>query len=286
MFYQGIVENNIDELKLGRCQIRIFGIHPEDKNEYPTEDLPWAEAAFPISSQNISGISDFMIPKNGSFVWLFFKDPEQQYPVYFATSPKIEKTPDFTKGFSDPKELFPEQNNIDQSGISKLARNEDIINTSIQQQKDSQVSGISIAFSGTWNEPTTQYNTIYPYNRVIETESGHVEEFDDTPGLERRRSWHKSGTFSEIYPNGQKVKKIVNDNYKLVSGDDFIYITGNANVTVSGNINILCNSDVNIETIGNLTLQTNGNVSHTVGGNYDLTVTGNITLVGARIDLN
>ena len=48
MIYFGVVEERSirDEYRLGRCKVRIFGVHSEDKNELPTDELPWA---FPIS---------------------------------------------------------------------------------------------------------------------------------------------------------------------------------------------------------------------------------------------
>jgi hypothetical protein len=36
----GVVENRIDPLQLGRCQVRIFGHHTENKQLLPTSDLP------------------------------------------------------------------------------------------------------------------------------------------------------------------------------------------------------------------------------------------------------
>ena len=42
IFYTGCVENRLDPLKLGRCQVRVVGLHTENKVELPTFDLPWA----------------------------------------------------------------------------------------------------------------------------------------------------------------------------------------------------------------------------------------------------
>ena len=56
MFYRGVVENNNDPLKLGRLQVRIFGIHTDDKDELPTEALPFAEVANSLAFGFISGI--------------------------------------------------------------------------------------------------------------------------------------------------------------------------------------------------------------------------------------
>ena len=33
-----------------------------------------------------------------------------------------------------------------------------------------------------WNQPTSDFNAQYPYNHVYESESGHIKEYDDTPG--------------------------------------------------------------------------------------------------------
>ena len=50
-----------------------------------------------------------------------------------------------------------------------------------------------------WTEPesaaNTDYQPVYPYNNVTETESGHSWEMDDTPGAERIHLNHKANTF-------------------------------------------------------------------------------------------
>ena len=69
----------------------------------------------------------------------------------------------------------------------------------------------------------------YPFCHVYYTESGHVIEVDDTPGLGRLHWYHNSGTFQEIledktkvvkkgdveeYPlDGQRITKVVGDDY-------------------------------------------------------------------------
>jgi hypothetical protein len=85
--------------------------------------------------------------------------------------------------------------------------------------------------------------TIYPYNKVTETESGHVVEFDDTPGSERISTNHRSGTFEEYHPNGDKVVKVVRDNYVSVLRDGHVHIDGYCNVTVDKALKIMVNKD-------------------------------------------
>ena len=112
------------------------------------------------------------------------------------------------------------------------------------------------------NEPTTKYAPVFPYNKVTETESGHLFEVDDTPGAERISNAHRSGTFEEIHPDGSKVTKVVKNNYQITMADENVHIMGNCNLTVQGNIHTV------------------------VQGNYTINVTGNYKVTAARIDLN
>ena len=62
-WWVGVVENRIDPLQMGHCQVRIFGYHTEDKSLIPTDALPWAPC---ISSPNAS--QSFSTPKEGDYV--------------------------------------------------------------------------------------------------------------------------------------------------------------------------------------------------------------------------
>ena len=46
-WWVGVVENRMDPLQLGRCQVRIFGHHTENKQLLPTSDLPWCLPQLP-----------------------------------------------------------------------------------------------------------------------------------------------------------------------------------------------------------------------------------------------
>ena len=66
---------------------------------------------------------------------------------------------------------------------------------------------------GSWSEPETPYAAQYPYNHVMETEGGHIREYDDTPDATRIHERHASGTGYEIFHDGTKVTRIKKDNY-------------------------------------------------------------------------
>jgi len=121
------------------------------------------------------------------------------------------------------------------------------------------------AWDGAANPTTTQpenpFNAKYPYNHVRETESGHLFEADDTPGSERIKESHRSGTYYEVFPDGSKVEKIVRDNFTLIVGNDRVNIQGSVIVTVEGDCN----------------MYTKGNFTHQVNGDYNLMVKGTHT---------
>ena len=84
--YTGCVENRQDPLKLGRCQVRVVGLHNYDKTQLKTEDLPWAYPMQPITSAGISGVGHTPLgPVEGSWVVVMFRDDDEQQPVILGT---------------------------------------------------------------------------------------------------------------------------------------------------------------------------------------------------------
>ncbi|SVD71368.1 uncharacterized protein METZ01_LOCUS424222, partial [marine metagenome] len=75
-------------------------------------------------------------------------------------------------------------------------------------------------------QPPSAYATVYPYNHVYESESGHLVEMDDTPGKERLHWYHRSGTFTEFHPKGIRVDKTNAHRYNMVSGNQETIISG------------------------------------------------------------
>jgi hypothetical protein len=176
--------------------------------------------------------------------------------------------------------------NLDEPTTSRLFRNDDdtITKTFIQERKDNVVTGVETV-NDTWDEPETPYSTTYPFNNVIETESGHILEMDDTFGAERIHLAHRNGSFNEWFPDGDKVEKITKDNYQIVMGDDRIYIMGKCLVTVQGdaeiyvkeNAYLLVDKNVDATVHGNITAQVDGNVDATIDGNVTAKIGGNMT---------
>ena len=87
VWWQGVVEDIYDPLKLGRVRVRVLGWHTDDKTEIPTKDLPWAHVIMPVNSASVSGKG--WSPTGlvqGAWVVGFFRDgSNSQEPVVFGT---------------------------------------------------------------------------------------------------------------------------------------------------------------------------------------------------------
>jgi len=123
------------------------------------------------------------------------------------------------------------------------------------------------------------YKPVYPYNKVTETESGHVFEVDDSVGAERIHTYHRSGTREEIIADGTKITKIVNDHVEIILKDHKVLIAGSADIELK-------NGNYNLVTTGSTNITATENVNITAQKDCKVTAEGDIDLKGKRIGLN
>ena len=315
IWWVGFVEDRMDPLKLGRLKIRCVGWDADNKMQLPTDALPWAQVAFPVNNVNPYAC------KEGDMVLGFFADGEAaQQRIVFGQFPSIPlKEANAEEAYSDPREDLadaprpPESKEyiedgtgivitekpqadpnpiyLDEPTTSRIARNdaETITETFIQERKDNVVKEIKTYNKeeelSNWDEPKTLYDAVYPYNNVMETESGHVVEYDDTPGAERIHIAHRNGSFTEWYPDGDRVEKITKNKYTIVMADDHLYVMGSCKITVQGDAeiyvqkNLYATVDENLTAyvVGNVDAQVDGDVTALVKGDVDATVNGSLS---------
>ena len=146
---------------------------------------------------------------------------------------------------------------VDEPDTSRIARNEKKESTLIQKRIDWLQKNVPMALkkTETWEEPKTKYDSVYPYNNVKQTESGHVFEVDDTRGKERISHQHRSGTFYEIHPDGTKVEKVLNKNFKIVHGNEYVLNFGGIEICIKGTKGELIEGDYNVEVKGNVDIE-------------------------------
>lgn len=251
-WFLGIVEDIVDPLQLGRVKVRVLNEYDEGVT---TDDIEWAHVMLPTTSGTVQGVGDTPNLSVGSNVIGFFLDSqEKQLMMILGSYPTI---PDM----DDAKHA-----------ISYLARGKQTI------QKDP-----------VGPEPPSPYAAEYPYNRVIQTRSGHVIELDDTPENERVHIYHKAGTYIEINTDGRMVIKCKDSSFEIVEKDKHLQVNGNLNVRVLGDLNALVEgktaftskgdvnitsggrillkaaSGVKVETSADMTIKANGGVSVTKG---------------------
>lgn len=114
VFWFGVVEDRMDPLEIGRVRVRILGFHPENRNQFPTEKLPWATIINPSQSPSLSGKGCTPVGLvEGSWVVGFFVDgPAAQLPIVMGSitgmNEEVKKDENFGDGFRDVRESLSE----------------------------------------------------------------------------------------------------------------------------------------------------------------------------------
>lgn len=341
VWFTGVVEDRQDPLKIGRVRVRAHFFHTEDKTKIPTEALPWALVGQPTTNPANSGVSESSFLMEGTEVYGFFLDGfEAQKPLVIGSIAGIPATePNANIGFNDPRssasgyparvksisdpddgtgvvvtnaapDLYPSRTG--EPDTSRYERNEGVANpkTTLQvkgiQTASHTATGIgsdSSVSGGTFDEPTNTYAAKYPFNHVRETESGHLFEFDDTPGAERINLQHRTGSYVEMLPDGTIVERSNKDVYRIVRGASYEAVAGTKVVSVDKGMRLLVNrkgksgehltievgaggsfnvtiqkGDVNLTVVnGNLNTHVAGDVNEQIDGNINRIVRGSVT---------
>lgn len=156
---------------------------------------------------------------------------------------------------------------LDESVAQTEALAEININRPQYEQKGDQLEAV-VNPNNSFSEPETPYDSKYPYNHSFASESGHSIEMDDTPGAERLTITHRTGTFSEIHPDGSKVEKILNDNVQIIVKNNEIYIMGNEQKTTQGSLKLYIKGNAKLQVDGSVELEVKGDFAMKVDGTF------------------
>jgi hypothetical protein len=240
----GTVVDINDPEKLGRVKVSVYSVH----DNIETIHLSWSQVMMGGNTPAINQTGHSVNLAVGSLIAGIFLDESKQEFLVMGSLPT--------------KTAGVEDNNV-------RVRGEDDPNASELQ--------------GTY-QPTSGYQPVYPYNNVMETESGHVKEYDDTPSYERIHERHKSGTNYEIIADGSKNETIVRNNYRLVIGQDTLEVYGDVRIIVSGHCDLAVAGNMTTAVRGDLEAQITGNIIATsLEGDITVTTTDTtkkITLAG------
>ena len=217
----GIVKSVGDPKKLGRVKVAVYDVH----RNIDTVDLPWSSVMMPGNTPAINGTGHSVNLAVGSLVCGIFKDDTMQEFMVMGSLPTK------TGGVED--------NNV-----------------RVRAEADPHAAETR----GTY-QPASTYAPEYPFNNVMATESGHVKEYDDTPGLERITERHMSGTQYEVCADGTKNETIVRDNYRLVVGQDTLEVFGDVRVIISGHADVAVAGNLTASVAGNIAADSSGDIT-------------------------
>ena len=195
-----------------------------------------------------------------------------------------EKLEVLDKGFTDPNANYPTKEYAGISETNKLAQG-DSRGTVVQEKNTNRMKGAKLPGGDAWDEPESAFNGAYPYNKVTQTESGHIIEVDDTPGSERIHIYHRSGTYVEIDSNGSMVKRTKGSSYEIIDRNGKISIAGRADISVNGACNIFVGNDANIEVEGDVNLKCHNDITAMAGGSLNLSATEEVNITSSNVNI-
>lgn len=197
----GIVVDLDDPLKLGRVRAQSIS----DQDALDKDQLPWAHILLPSTSASSGGVglSPTGIDIESHVLMIYLDGAEKQKPVIIGTFAKI---PDM---------------DINKHDVNIQARNQD-----------------NLKRSPLGPEPSSPYNSEYPYNKVYSTKSGHTIEIDDTPGAERINIYHMSGSYIELDGKGNRTDKIMNKHVDVTVSGKTIYVKGDCIIQSESRVSI------------------------------------------------
>lgn len=288
--YRGVVEDNNHPDKNGMVKVRIFGIHTEknenskDKFEFiSTAQLPWAEVIHGNEFGLVGGLGLTSVLKQGTWVLVILEDNDVNKPIVIGTlagKNSVDTSAQYTNGtgFCDPSGKIPFPSRSNESDLNRLSRVQNISTATAHKKINDNQDVVSTSGVAQTEPLSTNNLSTYPLVSVLETESGHVIEIDDTPSNERLRVYHKAGSYIEFKPDGSIVQKSVGTNsvshfihegaiqehikrgvQEYIEKDSFRHVSGFFKITASGNLEIV--GDVKIT--GSLEASSKG----TFGGN-------------------
>ncbi|MBL19129.1 MAG: hypothetical protein CMC82_04800 [Flavobacteriaceae bacterium] len=191
---------------------------------------------------------------------------------------------DKQNGFSDPAGVYPKQEYDRVSSVNEIARGFRRVNVEL----GGSVADIDF-------DLTPEAGTEYPNAQVKETASGHIIEYNDTPGGERVMIRHAKGSGVEMRADGtviysarkNTIRVTACDEKVIVDGDGELQYNGNLKLKVAGDFDLEVGGDFNVDVKGDMEQKIRRGLIQDIAGSVETEIVGgkNETIGGASTSL-
>jgi len=160
-------------------------------------------------------------------------------------------------GFDDPNEAYPKKSFLNTSSVNEKARGTKRVNVELGGGN----ADLDL-------ELKDEAASIYPNSQVKETASGHIVEYDDTPGAERIMIRHRTGSGVEMRANGTVIYGSVANTIRVTAHDEKVIVDGDGELHYNGNLKLKVAGDFDLEVGGDFNVRVDGDVDQTIKRSY------------------
>lgn len=276
---RGVVEDNNHPDKNGMVKVRIFGVHTENNEnstvsafeKIATSELPWAEVSGGTGFGLVSGKGLTSVLKKGTWVWVILEDNDPNKPVVIGTiTGKNTSKVAYSSGtgFCDPSGVYPLSTRLNANDLNEIAKGS--ISDTVIATKNANLD------SSPYYSESAQSTSTYPKNQVLESESGHMIELDDTVGNERVQIIDKNGNYIEMKLN-EYIEKAVANKVNIVVKNLLEHINGGVKQQVDYDFFKTISGYFKIQADGNLEIINDVKITGNLEVTQEITASSNIT---------
>ena len=288
------VSENQDPERRGRIKV-------ENTEIYGASSSTWCMPSYPFYGGVDCGF--FAVPPVGSMVWIEFEEGLPEYPIYVG-------------GFFDQTSAGHPS---DGSSIESSLEYQSVSSTAPAHGRGDLDGSDYESLKGSFGVPPSTFEGEYGKVTILQTESGHKIELDDTEGGERVQIHHKMGAHIEILPDGSinivsngsiltksshRKEVVENSREQFIGGEGLEIIEGNQTCNVFGssartvqgvetvtNSGVVANingsaelliEDLGAQVLNNVQLSLGGDLGFVSFGDMDLTASGQGSLTFAN----
>ena len=188
-----------------------------------------------------------------------------------------ERAPRNTLTFGDKRGQYPKKEYENSSSVNHSAKQTASTN---RLDLSGTVAGVDLSrYDG-------GIESEYPLNQVIETQSGHIIEYNDTSSSPRILIKHANGSGIDMRPDGTIVVNAKGDGLvEVAHGGHKMVVTGDGQLNYSGNLTLNVSGDFNVNVGGSYNVQAKDETKTVKGPSRDLYYGSKYTsIVGSRQD--